>query len=83
MHYNRISGDVDFIVKDIIVYKLGLEEQQLTSKADLRDDLGIDSLDLIELQMEIEKKFGIKISEEESEKLYTVGNIIHFVKNKI
>jgi acyl carrier protein len=76
-------GDVDFIVKDIIVYKLGLEEHQLSEKVDLRDDLGIDSLDLIELQMEIEKKFCIKITEEESEKLSTVGNLIHLVKNKI
>jgi acyl carrier protein len=74
------DDDVSFIVKDIIQYKLGLEENQLPETAQFHDDLGVDSLDLIELHMEIEKKFGIKISEEYSENLLTVGSLIKFVR---
>jgi acyl carrier protein len=80
---NVEEDPVRFLVKDILMYKLGLEDYQLTESADLQDDLGIDSLDMIELQMEFEKKLNIHISDEEGEKLRTVGNIIHFLKNKI
>ncbi len=76
----RTDDDVSFIVRDIIQYKLGLDENLLPETAQFHDDLGVDSLDLIELHMEIEKKFGIKISEEYSENLLTVGSLINFVR---
>ncbi len=76
------ADDLAFVVKDIIQYKLGLEENQLHHKANFQDDLGIDSLDLIELRMEIEKKFGIAITDEDAEKLLTVGDIIDHVKGR-
>jgi acyl carrier protein len=76
------DDDISFIVRDIITYKLGLDESQIINTANLHDDLGIDSLDIIELQMELEKKLDIKISDEEGEQLKTVGQIIHFIKNK-
>jgi acyl carrier protein len=75
--------DITFIVKDIIMYKLGLEQYQLQDSAHLQDDLGIDSLDIIELKMEIENKFDIKITEEEAEKMHTIGSIIRCVQNKM
>jgi acyl carrier protein len=69
-------------VRDIIRYKLGLEEHKLGEDAHFKDDLGVDSLDLIELQMEIEKQFSISITDEEVEKLTTVGSIIACIKRK-
>jgi len=77
------ESDITFIVKDIMMYKLGLEESQLQDSADLQNDLGIDSLDIIELQSEIENKFHITISDEEAEKMKTVGSIIHFMQGKM
>jgi acyl carrier protein len=77
------ARDITFIVNDIIMYKLGLELYQLQDSAHLQEDLGIDSLDIIELKMEIENKFDIKISEEEAEKMHTVGSIIRFVQEKM
>jgi acyl carrier protein len=77
------ESDITFIVKDIMMYKLGLEESQLQDSADLQEDLGIDSLDIIELQTEIENKFHITISDEETEKMKTLGSIIHCVQRKM
>jgi acyl carrier protein len=76
------DDDITFIVKDIIMYKLGLDESQLIESANFQDDLGIDSLDMIELQMELEKKFDITIKDEEAERLRKVGDVIQFIKNK-
>jgi acyl carrier protein len=77
------DNDITFIVKDIMKYKLGLEESQLQDSAHLQDDLGIDSLDIVELQMELENKFQIKITDEEAEKMTTVGSIIICVQRKM
>ena len=76
------EDDIAFIVKDIIMYKLGLDEGQLVDSADLQDDLGVDSLDIIELRMELEKKLGILITDEEGEKLNTIGQIVDFIRFK-
>ena len=76
------EDDVTYIVKDIIHEKLGLDKILLTDQADYRNDLGVDSLDLIELQLELEKKFSISIFDEEVEKLTTVGKTIAFIKDK-
>jgi acyl carrier protein len=78
-----ISKDIDFIVKDIMAYKLGLDRVQLKDSADLQDDLGIDSLDILELYTEIEKQFNIRISDEEAEKMNTVIKIVRCVQNKM
>ena len=64
-------------------YKLGLEESQLQDSAHLQDDLGVDSLDIVELQLEIENKFEIKITDEEAEKMTTVGSIILCIQRKM
>ena len=73
---------ITFIVKDMMISMLGLEESQLKETANLRDDLCIDSLDLTELQMELEKRFHVIITDEDAEKLKTVGDIIQFIKKK-
>jgi acyl carrier protein len=76
------DDDISFIVKDMMMNKFGLEESQLLETANIYDDLGIDSLDILEFQIEMEKKFRISIMDEEGEKLRTVGNIIQLIKNK-
>ena len=63
-------------VKDIIIDKLGAEEDKITEKASFMDDLGADSLDTVELIMELEEEFGLEIPDEEAEKLATVGDAV-------
>lgn len=77
------QDDIAYIVKDIIKDKLGLEESQLQDSVSLQDDLGVDSLDTVEMLMEITKTFNIRITDEETEKLKTVGSIIRLVQRKI
>jgi acyl carrier protein len=76
------SGGVTDKVKEIIHYKLGLDINRLQDNSRFQDDLGVDSLDLIELRMEIEKVFGITITDEETESLTTVGSFITCVNGK-
>ena len=61
-------------VKDIVLDKLGTEENKITEAASFMDDLGADSLDTVELIMEMEEEFGIEIPDEKAEKLATVGD---------
>ena len=72
--------DIDIIVKDLLAEKLGLPEEAFTPTARFNEDLGIDSLDLLEVRMELENKFNFIISDEDAEKLPTVGELIIFVK---
>jgi len=68
-------------VKAIIVDKLGVDEGQVTETAAFTTDLGADSLDTVDLIMEFEKEFGIKIPDEEAEKIQTVGDAISYIEN--
>lgn len=68
-------------VKAIIVDKLGVDEGQVTENAVFTTDLGADSLDTVDLIMEFEKEFDIKIPDEEAEKIKTVGDAIAFIEN--
>lgn len=68
-------------VKDIIVEKLGVDEGQVTETAVFTTDLGADSLDTVDLIMEFEKEFDLKIPDEEAEKIKTVGDAIAFIEN--
>ena len=70
-------------VKDIIIDKLGVEESEVTETASFTNDLGADSLDTVELLMEFEKVFGIKIPDEETSGISTVGDAIAKVQEKI
>jgi acyl carrier protein len=81
----KVSNDdpIDFMTRDLLSEKLGIDFHSIQDEASFEDDLGIDSLDLVEITMEIEKKFKIKISDEESEKLRTVANITRLIKQKI
>jgi acyl carrier protein len=70
-------------VKEIIVRELGVERDKLTDNASFIDDLGADSLDIVELVMEFEKEFNIDIPDEEAEKLRTVGDAVGYLNAKV
>ena len=61
-------------VKSIIVEQLGVDEEEVTPDASFVDDLNADSLDLVELIMSLEEEFGTEISDEDAEKIRTVGD---------
>ncbi len=71
--------DIASKVKQIIVYKLGADESEVTPTASFVNDLGADSLDTVELIMEFEKEFDVKIPDEEAEKISTVQDAIDFI----
>ena len=67
-------------VKEIIVEQLGVNENEVTPEAKFVDDLGADSLDLVELVMALEEEYNIEISDEEAEKIVTVGDAIEYIQ---
>lgn len=67
-------------VKAIIVDKLGVDENNVTPEASFTNDLGADSLDTVELIMELEKEFNVQIPDEAAEKIATVGDAIAFIE---
>ena len=70
-------------IKEIIIDKLGVEENKITSDARFIEDLGADSLDTVELIMQFEEEFDIEISDEDAETLNTVGNSIDYINSKL
>jgi acyl carrier protein len=72
-------GAIEEKVIDIIVDKLGVERAEVTPEAVFVDDLGADSLDLVELIMAMEEEFGTEIADDEAEKLRTVQDVISFI----
>jgi acyl carrier protein len=66
-------------VRGILVEQLGVDEEQVTDEASFQGDLDADSLDLVELIMELEDQFGLKISDEDAQKIATVGEAVDYV----
>jgi len=70
-------------VKDLVVEQLGVEAEEVTAEASFVDDLGADSLDIVELVMAIEEAFDLEIPDEDAEKMTTVGNAVKYIKSKM
>ena len=66
-------------IKTIIHEKLGVEQSAMVDNASFSDDLGLDSLDVLETFMALEKEFNLKISDDEAEKLKTVGSVVDYI----
>ncbi len=79
----HLMADNSAKVKDIIEKELGVEREKLTDDASFIEDLGADSLDIVELVMEFEKEFNIDIPDEDAEKLRTVGDAIGYLNEKV
>ena len=70
-------------VKEIIVEQLGVNEGEVKPEAKFVDDLGADSLDLVELVMALEEEYNMEISDEDAEKILTVGDAINYIKSHV
>ncbi|MDX6378174.1 MAG: acyl carrier protein [Gaiellaceae bacterium] len=69
-------------VREILVERLDVKEDDVNLGAHLRDDLEADSLDLVELIMDLEERFGVKISDEEAQSITTVGEAVDFIAER-
>ena len=70
-------------VKEIIIEQLGVTESSITMEASFIDDLGADSLDIVELIMALEEEFDIEIPDADAEKVVTVGDVVDYIKENV
>ena len=75
------SEEVFDKVKEIIVEQLGVAENAVTTEASFIDDLGADSLDIVELIMALEEEFDLEIPDSDAEKVVTVGDVVDYIKD--
>jgi acyl carrier protein len=75
--------DLETRIKEIIADQLGVEIEKLKDDANFVQDLGADSLDVVELVMAFEEEFGIEIPDEDAEKIRTVGDVINYLKERV
>ncbi len=70
-------------VKEIIIEQLGVTESSITMEASFIDDLGADSLDIVELIMALEEEFDLQIPDSDAEKVVTVGDVVEYIKDNV
>ena len=70
-------------VKEIIIEQLGVAESAITNDASFIDDLGADSLDIVELIMALEEEFDLEIPDSDAEKVVTVGDVVEYIKDNV
>ncbi|MCF8240015.1 MAG: acyl carrier protein [Melioribacteraceae bacterium] len=75
--------DIEAKVKEIIMDKLGVEDSQIAHESSFTNDLGADSLDIVELVMGFESAFNISIPDEDAEKISTVGDAVKYLQEKV
>jgi len=76
-------SDISTRIKNIIIEKLGVDDNEIVPEASFNNDLGADSLDTVELIMELEKEFNIQISDEQAEKISTVKEAVQYIENTL
>lgn len=74
--------DVFEKVRNIIAEKIGVEPTEITESSSFIDDLGADSLDVVDVVMALEDEFGVKVGDEDLEKFSTVGDVVKYLKDK-
>lgn len=77
-----MSASVEERVRTIICDQLAVEQDKVTTKASFIEDLGADSLDIVELVMTMEEEFDLDIPDEDAEKMKTVGDVIQYINSK-
>ena len=77
------SEDIFEKVKEIIIEQLGVSENTVNLEASFIDDLGADSLDIVELIMALEEEFDLEIPDNDAEKVVTVGDVVDYIKDNI
>jgi acyl carrier protein len=77
----NVMAEVLDRVKKIIVDRLDVDAEEVTLEASFKDDLGADSLDVVELVMELEDEFDMEISDEDAEKISTVGDAVNYINS--
>lgn len=70
-------------VREIIIEQLGVTESAITTEASFIDDLGADSLDIVELIMALEEEFDLEIPDNDAEKIVTVGDVVEYIKDNV
>jgi len=70
-------------VKEIIIDQLGATESSVTTEASFIDDLGADSLDIVELIMALEEEFDMEIPDADAEKIVTVNDVVEYIKENV
>ena len=70
-------------VKELVVEQLGVDAEEVTEDASFVDDLGADSLDIVELVMAFEEEFDLEIADEDAEKIQSVGNAVEYIKQRL
>jgi len=70
-------------VRDIVVDQLGVEEDEVTMEASFLEDLGADSLDIVELVMAFEEEFDMEIPDEDAESIATVGDAVEYIEERL
>lgn len=78
-----MTASIEQRLKELIVQQLGVDENAVVPEAKFIDDLGADSLDLVELIMALEDEYGIEIPDEDAEKIVTVGDAINYLKERL
>jgi acyl carrier protein len=78
-----VEKSVEKRVFEIIVEQLGVSEEEVTMEASFIDDLGADSLDLVELIMAMEEEFSLEISDEDAEKIQTVQDVVNYISEHV
>ena len=77
------SDEIFDKVKEVIIEQLGVTESAITPEASFIDDLGADSLDIVELIMALEEEFDLEIPDSDAEKVVTVGDVVEYIKDNV